>query len=474
METLQEFLRDSLSGSLSAFANVGKEPLHVCGASIPMASMMVAGRFFDTPENILVVAKDYKSAEAWIENLQGLVGEENVLFYPSIGLKPYEQKVPFEGVLEERLKFFERAADRGNVRIAVCPLDALLMKLPEPGTVQKQFRMVKVGDVFDPASLRPWLLDHGFNEQPMVSGVGEFSIRGCIVDINCFLYTHPIRIEFYGDEVESIRTFDIFTQRSIDKMDRVNIYPMGEFCLPVEQTAKMGGDLAGLWWKRSEYQNLSCSLLDYLPNCSLVFENLSELSEKASKLFLAYGDAYDNLGGASSGDAAPSKIWWNMGELSRLFPGRASLDMTGATADANGWMNVTLRPQDFSSTGTDAVAKQIEDFAALGGRVYVVAPTPGALSRLRHVFEYLPVEDYFVGNLTEGFWLEDDNIAFLTETRIFNRHANKHRKRQIAGSVASALMVESLSRGDYVAHEDHGVGRYLGLVRVNVNGGMVD
>ena len=308
----------------------------------------------------------------------------------------------------------------------------------------------------------------------MVSGVGEFSIRGCIVDINCFLYTHPIRIEFYGDEVESIRTFDIFTQRSIDKMDRVNIYPMGEFCLPVEQTAKMGGDLAGLWWKRSEYQNLSCSLLDYLPNCSLVFENLSELSEKASKLFLAYGDAYDNLGGASSGDAAPSKIWWNMGELSRLFPGRASLDMTGATADANGWMNVTLRPQDFSSTGTDAVAKQIEDFAALGGRVYVVAPTPGALSRLRHVFEYLPVEDYFVGNLTEGFWLEDDNIAFLTETRIFNRHANKHRKRQIAGSVASALMVESLSRGDYVAHEDHGVGRYLGLVRVNVNGGMVD
>ena len=474
MDTLQEYLQDSLSGSLSAFANAGKESLHLCGATIPMASMMVAGRFYDTPEDILVVAKDYKSAETWIENLQGLVGEDRVLFYPSIGLKPYEQKVPFEGVLEERLKFFEKVGDSSDVRVVVCPLDALLMKLPAPGTVQKQFRTVKVGDVFDPATLRPWLLDHGFNEQPMVSGVGEFSIRGCIVDINCFLYPHPIRIEFYGDEVESIRTFDIFTQRSIERMDRVKLYPMGEFTLPGEEAAKFGGDLSGLWWKRPDYENLGSSLLDYLPKCSLVFEGLSTLSETASKLYRAYESVYAEISGANTGVADPSRIWWKFGELASRFPGRASLDMTGASAESSSWINVNLRPQDFSSTGTDAVAKQIEDFAAQGGRVYVVAPTPGALARLRHVFEYLPVEDYFVGNLTEGFWLEDEGIAFLTETRIFNRHANKHRKRQIAGSVASALMVESLSRGDYVAHEDHGVGRYLGLVRVNVNGGWVD
>lgn len=480
MDSLQEYLLDSLPESLALFANAGHEAIHINGTTIPMASMMVAGRFLATPENILVVSKDYKSAEVWVENLQSLVGEDYVKFFPSIGLKPYEQKVPFDGVLEERLKFFRDAGlgnEQGTNRktmIAVCPLDALLMRLPVPGLLQKKFKTIKVGDVFEPSSLRPWFLDNGFTEQPVVSGVGEFSVRGCIVDVNCFLYPHPIRIELYGDEVESIRTFDIFTQRSIERMDRVTLYPMGEFTLPCEESAKFCGDFSGLWWNRSNYQTLESSLLDYLPGCSLVFEELSAISETASKLYLAYDAVFEELRETCPNVTPTSKIWWKFGELSRLFPGRASLDMTRVSAESNSWYNVSVKPQDFSSTGADAVAKQIEDFAATGGRVYVVAPTSGALARLRHVFEGLPVEDYFVGNLTEGFWLENDNVAFLTETRIFNRHANKHRKRQISGSVASALMVESLNRGDLVAHEDHGVGRYLGLVRVEVNGGLVD
>lgn len=474
MDTLQEFLQESLPESLSLFANAGREAIHVNGATIPMASMMVAGRFFGTPENTLVVAKDYKSAEVWVENLQNLVGEDFVRFFPSIGLKPYEQKVPFEGVLEERLKFFRDVGHADRPMIAVCPLDALLMRLPAPGSLSGRIRTLKVGDVMEPSSLRPWFLDAGFVEQPVVSGVGEFSIRGCIVDVNCFLHQHPIRIEFYGDEIESIRTFDIFTQRSIERMDRIELYPMGEFTLPETETSKFGGDFSGLWWKRSQYEKLDCSVLDYLPKCSLVFEGLSALSETAAKLSLAYEAVYEEIRESSTEIVPPAGIWWKIGELSRQFPGRASLDLTNVQAEGSSWFNVSVRPQDFSSTGTDAVAKQIEDFAAQGGRVYVVAPTPGALTRLRHVFEYLPIENYFVGNLTEGFWQDDDGFAFLTETRIFNRHANKHRKRQIAGSVASALMVESLNRGDFVAHEDHGVGRYLGLVRVEVNGGMVD
>ncbi len=474
MENLQEFIQDDLTPSLSLFADAGSEAIHVNGATVPMACMMAARRFFCAPGNMLVVSRDYKSAETWVENLQSLVGDDYVRFFPSIGLKPYEQKVPFEGVLEERLKFFRDAGNPQKPLIAVCPLDALLMRLPAPGALQAKVKSIKVGDVFEPSALRPWFLDHGFVEQPVVSGVGEFSIRGCIVDVNCLLYPHPIRIEFYGDEIESIRMFDIFTQRSIENLKQITLFPMGEFTLPDEEASKFGGDLSGLWWRRPKYENLDSSLLDYLPGCSLVFDELSGLSETAARLFQNYDGMYQDLRSSCPDVVPASDIWWKIGELSRKFPGKASLDITRVAADAGSWHSVTVKPQDFSSAGTDAVAKQIEEFAATGGKVYVVAPTPGALTRLRHVFEDLPVEDYFVGNLTEGFWLEEDKIAFLTETRIFNRHANKHRKRQISGSVANALLVESLNRGDYVAHEDHGVGRYLGLVRVEVNGGMVD
>ena len=472
--TLQEFIQDSSFRSLSLFSDAAGEAIHVKGVSVPLASMMVAQRFFTRPGPILVVARDYRSAEVWMENLQSLVGEDFVRFFPSIGLKPYEQKVPFEGVIEERLRFFRDAGDPQKPIVAVCPLDALLMKLPAPGGLSRNMRTLKVGDVLEPSSLRPWFMDHGFVEQPVVSSVGEFSVRGCIVDVNCLLYPHPIRIEFFGDEIESIRSFDIFTQRSVEEMNRVTLYPMGEWTLPDAEIQKRHGELAGLWWERANYEVLNSSLLDYLPGASLVFEELSSLSETASRLILNYGDEFEDLRTSAPDIVPPNKIWWKFNELSAMFPGHASMDITRVEMDASNWYSVQSRPQDFASAGTDEVAKKIEDFYAGGGSVYVVAPTPGALARLKHVFTGLPVEDYFVGNLSEGFWLDEEKVAFLTETRIFNRHATKSRKRQIAGSVTTALMVESLNRGDYVAHEDHGVGRYLGLVRVEVNGGLVD
>ena len=472
--TLQEFVQESRTRALTLFSDAGSEAIHVNGASIPLASMMVARRFYEVPGPVLVIAKDFKSAEIWMENLQSLIGEDFVRFYPSLGLKPYEQKTPFEGVIEERLKFFRDAGDPQKPIVAVCPVDAFLMKLPAPGGLARNMRTLKVGDVLEPSTLRPWFLDHGFVEQPVVSSVGEFSIRGCIVDVNCLLYPHPIRIEFFGDEIESIRSFDIFTQCSVERMDRVTLYPMGEWTLPDVEIAKYNGDLSGLWWKRSRYEKLDSSLLDYLPGASLVFEELSAISETASRLNISYVDTFEELRSSDPEMVPAGDIWWKFGELSMKFPGHASLDITRVEAEASNWYSVHSQPQDFASAGTEEVAKKIEDFSASGGEVYVVAPTPGALTRLKHLFSDLPVVDYFVGNLSEGFWLEDDKVAFLTETRIFNRHATKSRKRQIAGSVTSALMVESLNRGDYVAHEDHGVGRYLGLVRVEVNGGMVD
>ncbi len=435
--------------------------------------MMVATRFLKKLKPILVVAKDYKSAENWVENLEGLLGEESVRFFPSIGLKPYEKKVPFEGVVEERLKFF-RDVEGENPFITVCPLDSFLMRLPAPHTVMKDCLELKVGGVAEPSSLRPWFLDHGFVEQPVVSGVGEFSIRGCIVDVNCLLYPHPIRIEFFGDEIESIRSFDIFSQRSVETMKSVKLFPMGEFTVKEHEAACYNGDLSGLWWHRGRYQTLNSSLLDYLPNASLVFEELSLLSETASKYYLNCENTFREVREVDTEAVDPAHTWFKMGELSRQFVGRTSMDVSRVQLNDGNSHELNCKPQDFSSNGTDSVAKEIEEFAARGGTVYVVAPTAGALGRIKQMLEGLPVEDYIVGNMSEGFWLEDDGIAFLTETRIFNRHSNKTRKRKIAGSVSSALMIESLNRGDFVSHEDHGVGKYLGLVRVNVNGGMVD
>lgn len=466
-ESLDSFRiwNDAKSGVSSA--------IHVSGLNVGASAMIVAGRFLRKPEHTILITRDYRSAEVWIENLESIVGRESIRFLPGIGLKPYEEKVPFDGVLEERLRFFADCDD-GIPRIVICPLDSLLMKLPEPGFLKKKFLHFKAGNVCDLAEIRKQLLEMGFHDQPMVSGVGEFSLRGCILDVNGFLYEHPVRLEFFGDELESIRFFDIFSQRSIETVDEITIYPMGEFCVPAQLRFELNNDLSGLWWRRSSFEPLECSIFEYFQNATIVFEELGSLAESASKMWATFESRFKEIEGSPYAAFQPEKIWWKYSAFSKIFGSALSLDITRVQADASGWQHSELRPQSFESSGVDATAKKIQEFVADGGRVFLVAPTTGALSRLQQLLGDIGVEDFLEGYISEGFWLDSEKIAFLTDARIFNRHQKKVRKRSIAGSVSGALLIESLNRGDLVAHEDHGVGKYIGLVRVEVNGGMVD
>lgn len=473
MKLLSEFLQVESPESFKIWENAKSHAVHVSGLNVGASAMLVASRFLQKPETTLLIARDYRSAEVWIENLESLVGRDSIRFLPGIGLKPYEEKVPFDGVMEERLRFFSDFDD-GAPRIIICPLDSLLLKLPRPGSLKKKTLHFRVGDLCDLPAIRKQLLEMGFHDQPLVSGVGEFSLRGCILDINGFLYEHPVRLEFFGDELESIRFFDIFSQRSVEKLDEITIYPMGEFCIPAQTRFELNNDLSGLWWRRSSFEALENSIFDYLPNAVIVFEEAGSLAESASKMYGVFESRYREVSTSVYSNFPPEKIWWKYSDFSQIFGAALSLDITRVQADASGWQHSELREQGFESSGIDATADKIQEFIAEGGRVFLVAPTTGALSRLQQLLGDTGVEDYLEGYISEGFWLDSDKVAFLTDARIFNRHQKKARKRSIAGSVSGALLVESLSRGDLVAHEDHGVGRYIGLVRVEVNGGMVD
>ena len=469
-----EFLSETSLGRLSQWSELSRGTLRVSGLGISAVALMVADRFLKHPRTTLVLVRDYREGEFWMENLGNIAGEDSVRFFPSPGLKPYERKLPFDGVMEERLRFFKEV---GGSRpfIVVCPLDSFLMRLPSPGSLLRRMHTFKVGDIAEPSSLRQVFTDMGFREEPVVDGVGEFSIRGCIVDVNAYLYPHPIRLEFFGDELESIRSFDIFSQRSIDKMDSVDIFPHGEFTPTDRDREKFPGEEPGaLWWRRSSLEKLDSSLLDYLPDADVAFENMAVLGDLSDKLMTSYVEAYPAAQELSPGLPEPSAIWFRFSDLTKDFAGRCALDWTRVVMENAGYEHFESRPQSAAVTGTDKVAKEIEDFAEQGGHVYLVSPTEGGAHRLKQLFEGVPVEDFLVGNLTEGFFLDDEGVAFLTETGIFNRSAKRGRKHGIAGSVSNALLIESLSRGDYVVHEDHGVGRYLGLVREKINGGMVD
>lgn len=470
--TLKEFLLSAEIPSFAEWENANSGTFHLSGLTPPSASMLVAKRFLFQNKNTLIIVKDYRSAETWLEHLEAFVDKDDLLFLPAIGLKPYEEKIPFDGLLEERLRFFVHVEEKPH--LVICPLDSLLTRLPSPKFLNEKTLHFQVGDRIEPSTLRKKFLDMGFKEQPMVSSVGEFSMRGCIVDVNGFLHEHPVRLEFFGDELESIRPFDIFTQRSVENLEEISIYPMGEFSLPYQERFELGENLNGIWWKRSSYENLNASVFDYLPSADIVFEESGALAEMASSLWKNFEKKFREMEGSVYAAFPPEKNWWKYVSFSEYFRSAVSLDITRIETDAANWNKLEVRPQVFDNSGIEGLESKIHEYVASGGRLYLVAPTSGALSRMQHLFGDAQVEEFLEGSLTEGFWLDSDKVAFLSDARIFNRHQKKGRKRSIAGSVSSALLVESLSRGDLVAHEDHGVGRYLGLVRVEVNGGQVD
>lgn len=476
MTTLEfpEFLSAENLGQLSAFAELRSGMLHVEGMTPASSAMMVADRFCKFPQSILVVVDDYRTGEVWMQNLQSLCGDKNVHFFPSLGLKPYEAKVPFAGILEERLKFFK--ASQGKLPfIAVCPLDSLLLRLPEPSLLEKQKIVFRKGDVIDPLSLRKTLGDMGYTEQPVVSTVGEFSIRGCIVDINLYMQEHPVRLEFFGDEIESIRSFDIFSQRSIDQLNSVEVYPHGEFNLSVEEKAKIPVEEEELvWWRRSEYETLKSTVLDYMPDAAIVFDGLSVLEESAGKLGALHVKSYEKAISLQQKVAPPTDLWYRFDIFESEFSKRIVLDFTRARMESPDWISIAVRQQTKGVSGTSGLVKEIEGFYAQGGLVYLVAHSEGSAQRVQHLFDGAPVAGILIGDLSDGFWIESDNIAFLTEAEIFNRTGKVRRKHAVSGSISDALLVESLTRGDFVVHEDHGIGRYMGLVREKINGGLVD
>lgn len=469
-----EFLSSENLGQLSAFSEFRSGMLHVEGMTPASSALMVADRFCKYPQSILVVVDDYRSGEVWMQNLQSLCGEKNVHFFPSLGVKPYEAKLPFAGILEERLKFFK--ASQGNLPfIAVCPLDSLLLRLPEPTSLEKKKIIFRKGDVVDPLSLRKTLGDMGYTEQPVVSTVGEFSIRGCIVDINLYMQEHPVRLEFFGDEIESIRSFDIFSQRSIDQLESVEVYPHGEFNLSVEEKSKIPLEEEELiWWRRPEHEVLKSSVFDYMPDAAIVFDKLSFLEESAGKIGAVHVNAYEKAISLQQKVASPSDLWWRFDVFESEFSKRVVLDFTRAHMESPDWISIAVRQQTKGVSGTSSLVKEIEAFYAQGGLVYLVAHSEGSAQRVQHLFDDAPIAGILIGDLSDGFWIESANVAFLTEAEIFNRTGKVRRKHAVSGSISDALLVESLTRGDYVVHEDHGIGRYMGLVREKIGGGLVD
>jgi len=429
---------------------------------------------------VLVILEDADRA-AWFASdaEQILASEEGVLLLPPSDNRPFDpEHVPSPEPVIQRGEVLQ-VLEKGFGGILVSSIHALVEKVPPASVVRGAALDIETGQSVAPESLIDRLVGQGFTRTEFVEAPGDMALRGGILDVYPFTGSYPLRIEFFGDEVDSIREFDIHTQRSVSRRTSARIVPNLE--APASGTG--AGAAAGAAW---------VSILDYLPNTTVVMMQDSQaLYEQAAAYYDDVASRRSALvesgkeTGRSGGEVPPAAAFYSTTDgiraaLSALVTLQfgSFQESGGPGVPETGASPVTI---DFGARAQPAFASRIallrqrlaENHAG-GLQTTILCDNQGQEGRLLELLEEDVEEGCVqlrVESLHEGFDLPDAGLALYTDHQIFGRYhrpTTRQQKQRYGG--ISLRELQHLSPGDFVVHIDYGIGRFSGLERIEVRG----
>ena len=416
------------------------------------------------------------------------------LFFPSWDILPHEPKLPHVDVISERLETLVALSQRANApapkpkakaasrsprsslnsQLIVANVVALMQRTFAPGMIAARTRTLRRGETINPLDLVEWLEDEGYDPEAQVNAKGELALRGGILDIFPPTCPWPLRLEFFGDEVESIREFDPRTQLSKDTVESVTIPPAGEL-----------GILRRLLGAKSPAPPLLATLLDHLPDNTLVVvcdpvavaQGAADYAIQVppSDPFFASWEQLQNAmvtRGLTTTELREFTEVLESEDASEVaVPDSANLEFQSLDA----FRPINERAVDLAI----AEAQRREFFAQLhrwlrqGRAVRVFCNTLGEQQRFEEVWrELVPVDSAqpstHLGTLARGFIHEAAQLVVVTDAEIFGRYKVQRPRRlksPHAATSRSALDIDftQFEEGDYVVHVQHGIGRFVGL-----------
>ncbi len=472
-------------------------PVHVAGLAGSAASALVAAQFKRSKGSLLYLASDVKDAEAMAEDLLSWLPEEQVLHFPGLDLKPYEWREPFGQMRERRLECFEALYRRRRV-VLIATVPTFLHKLTSPKSLHQEIVELRAGDALSPTAFRDAALVLGFQEDTVVQDLGEFSVRGEILDIYPYLAENPYRIVLFGDTIESIKEFDIFSQRSVREVPSMALFPQDECCYPAADLEKgleanldrLGDenaweaerrrlidkrDLTGIHWQKAFFKELNHTLLDFLgEDPAVIVGNADTLGKVVAKTWESAREGHAESLGKERFVNTPEELFLSAADLTARLNARRVLNIGRLSWEGPGCRTFDIAPQQRGGAGIAEIEPQLRELAAAGLEVWLLCPNEGQADRLRRLTEHLGVNGVCVGHLAGGFIDRTQGVALLTDHQIFNRFSRNVRKRKFRGGGVAIPSFDVLNRGDYVVHESYGVGQFVGLRRLNAGGNEVD
>ena len=434
--------------------------------------------------------------------------------FPDLETLPYDQFSPHQDIVSERIRCLASiaAADTG---LLILPVSTLLQRVAPPEFIYQRSLNLKRGDRLDPTELREKLALYGYRSVAQVEEHGEFSARGSILDLFPMGADNPFRIDFFDDEIETIRRFDSETQRSIEKIDSVDLLPaqeypldadsIREFRLRFRETFDIDPNLspvyvdisAGIASPGVEYYlplffDRLVSLFDYLPaDCRLLIEDTA--ATRAAEFSTQVAERYESRRHNPEWPLlSPETLFLDIDEMQtridsfrRLYFSDFKIDQSDETTLNSA--AVTLQPH------AEQPAKVLQRFIERPDfeRILFTTESPGRrefVSEMLRQYGIQPstVEDWqeflergdnrffiIASPLQQGMTLPDQGLAVVAENQLFGERAVQKRRRRYRKTRDAESMIQSLEDllpGAPVVHEDHGVGRYRGLKTLTVSG----
>ncbi len=427
--------------------------------------VLVAALHRARPERIwTLVAAGPEAAEQATADLEALLGEGAVFLYPQRESLPYEDGEPHLEIGGTRVEALE-ALLSGRASLLVTTPRALQELAPAVEGLDDLRLEVRTGEDVLLTDLAARLEGMGFDRVPTVEAVGQFALRGGIVDVFGFGAPEPARIEFFGDTVESIRYFDILTQLSVRSVEELQL-------LPVDLRAQ--GSAGGRPAARATEGTERRSLMDYLPADALVVHlagggTRGELDRTWSEVRRLHSAEAQR----GNKPEPPEALFLPSELAARRLEGFAQLFVEEAgDLPIQHVIRFRALPPEAIDRDMGRLGDVLRGAAARGEQTLILCDNQGQLERLQELLDELRIArqvELGIGSIAGGFVLADSEppLRLLTDHEIFRRSRRVRRRRRFRGG-AALESIAALKPGEYVVHMDHGVGQFRRMERVRV------
>jgi len=464
---------------------------------------------------LLVLTPDSLTAQRLVDELRFYRSSDDypILFFPDWETLPYDVFSPYQDIISERLATLVRLPDlhRG---ILVAPVNTVMHRLPPREYLLAHSLDLQKGQQLDPAAFRERLVNNGYRVVSQVMEHGDLAVRGSIIDLYPMGSRQPLRIDRFDDQIDTIREFDPETQRSLETVDEIRILPAREVPLdddaiarfragwrarfpgnpnncPIYRDVSQGLAPAGIEYYLPLFYEETQSLFEYLADDAVLIK-VDDVPGAAEKFWEDIEARYESgRHDAERPLLAPAEMFFEPAQLERragLHP-HIRIDAIGAPDEASEFA-CTVPPSlpiDARAGEPLAVFRRFAD--DFGGHLLLVAESDGRRETLLELLQHHDrkpklVDDWqafldseatlalTVAPLEQGARIDNPRIAVIAESQLFGERVQQRRLRRRARRDPDSIIrnLTELTEGAPVVHEEHGVGRYVGLQRLTVNG----